>query len=87
MKRALLMIALIMASIFLGSMLGELTLAVEGLGWLGKTYSVGISTFDLDLKVMTLTFGCTFQICIAQVVLVLISLLAFPKLSALFFTK
>ncbi len=86
MKRALLMIAMIMASVFLGSMIGELTLATEGLAWLGKTYSVGISTFDLDLKIILLTFGCNIQICIAQVILVLISLLAFPKLSSLFFS-
>ncbi|MBQ7013764.1 MAG: DUF4321 domain-containing protein [Oscillospiraceae bacterium] len=86
MKRALLMIALILASVFLGSMIGELTLGVESLAWLGKSYEIGISTFDLNLKLMTLTFGCHFQVCIAEVLLVLISLLAFPKLSSLFFS-
>ncbi len=86
MKRALLMIAMIFASIFLGSLIGELTVDLPGMEWLGKSYSVGISTFDLDLKLITLTFGCTLKVCIAEVLLVLITLLAYPKLSSLFFS-
>jgi hypothetical protein len=85
MKRALLMIALLLASVFLGSLIGELACNVEGISWLGKTYEIGISTFELNLTMIVLTFGCTIRICVAEILLILISLLVFPKLSKIFF--
>ncbi len=85
MKRALLMIALLIAAIFLGGIIGETTATIAGLEWLGKAYSIGISTFELDLRVIVLTFGFQLQICIAEVLLILIAILSFPKLSSVFF--
>lgn len=85
MKKTLLLATLLLAGIFLGSLLGELAMNVEELVWLGKTYDIGISTFDLDLQVLVLTLGCHFKICIAQVLLMLGALISYPKLAASFF--
>ncbi len=85
MKKTILLMTLILASVFMGSLLGELAMNVEDLVWLGKTYDIGISTFDLDLQVLVLTLGCHFKICIAQVLLMLVALVSYPKLAASFF--
>ncbi len=83
MKRALLMFALLIAAIFLGSLIGETTATLPGFEWLGKTYSVGLSTCQLDLRVMILTFGIQLQVCIAQVLLILVAIFSFPKLASI----
>ncbi len=83
MKRTLLMIVLLIAAIFLGGLIGETTATLAGLEWLGKTYSVGISTCELNLRVITLTFGLQLQICIAEVLMILVALLSYPKLSSM----
>lgn len=86
MKKSLLMVTLLFIAVFLGSLIGELSVGREGIDWLGRSYDIGISTFDLDLKVIVLTLGCQFQICIAQVLLVMAALISFPKLSQAFFS-
>ncbi len=86
MKKTLLMVTLLFVAVFLGSLIGEISVGHENVAWLGKTYDIGISTFDLDLKVIVLTLGCQFQICIAQVLLVLAVLISYPKLSQAFFS-
>ncbi len=86
MKKSLLMVTLLFVAVFLGSLIGEIAVGHEGIAWLGRSYDIGISTFDLDLKVIVLTLGCQFQVCIAQVLLVLAVLIAYPKLSQSFFS-
>ncbi len=86
MKKSLLMVTLLFVAVFLGSLIGEVAMKVEDLLWLGRTYDIGISTFDLDLKVIVLTLGCQFRICIAQVILILCALLSYPKMSKAIFS-
>ncbi len=83
MKRTLLMIALLIAAIFLGGLIGESTATMAGLEWLGKTYSVGISTSEFNLRVITITFGMQINICIAEVLMILAVLISYPKLSSM----
>lgn len=85
MKKGLLMFALVMIAVFLGTLVGELTDGLEGVGWLGKTYELGLSTFDLDLHLIVLTFGLHIKFCIAEILFLLVAILCYPKLSQLVF--
>ncbi len=87
MKRTLLMIAMLLAAVFLGSLIGEMAAGVDAIAWLGKSYSVGVSTFDLNLKIMVFTLGFQMNICIAQVLLVLVVLGVYPAVSSTLFPK
>ena len=82
MKKTILMITLLLCAIFLGTLIGEAASGAESFAWLSRSFDVGVSPFDLDLKVIVLTFGCEFRICVAQVFLILIALIAYPKLAA-----
>lgn len=87
MKRALLLIAMLLAAIFIGSLIGE-SAATSVVGpYISKEYSLGLSTFDLDMKVLVITFGLSIHICIAQIVLILLVLFTYPKIAAYFFKK
>ncbi|MBR3628916.1 MAG: DUF4321 domain-containing protein [Oscillospiraceae bacterium] len=85
MKQGLLMFALVMIAVFIGALVGDLTSTLPGLEWLGEGYEIGVSTFDLDIHLMVLTFGLKMKFCIAEVIFLLIALLCFPKLSKLVF--
>lgn len=85
MKKGLLMFALVMIAVFLGTLVGELTSGIEGVGWLGKTYEFGLSTFDLDLHLIVLTFGLHIKFCIAEILFLLIALLSYSSLAKLIF--
>lgn len=85
MKKGLLMFALVMSAIFIGNLIGGICVDVDGLEWLGKTYEVGFSTFELNLQLCVLTLGLQFKVCIAEVLLLLTALLCYPRLSAFIF--
>ncbi len=80
MKKGLLMFALIMISVFLGSFLGELARTVPAIELLGREYTVGFSTTELDLHLCVLTIGFQIKVCICEILLILISLLCYNKL-------
>lgn len=82
MKKTILMVTLLLCAVFLGTLIGEASANSEGFAWLARSFDVGVSPFDLDLKVIVLTFGCEFRICVAQVFMILIALIAYPKLAA-----
>lgn len=82
MKKTILLIVLVLSAIFLGTLIGEASAGSEGFSWLSRTFDVGVSPFDLDLKVILLTFGCEFRICVAQIFLLLVALLCYPKLAS-----
>lgn len=84
-KKGLLMFALIMSAVFLGSFFGELALDAPGIEWLGKEYSIGFSTFDLNLQLFNLTLGLEIKVCICEIFLMLIALLCYNKLAKLIF--
>ncbi len=86
MKKGLLMFALVMIAVFIGNLIGELSLGVAGMEWLGKGYEIGISTTELDLHLIVLTFGIQVRVCIAEVVLLLAALIGYPKLAKLIFS-
>ncbi|MBQ8928144.1 MAG: DUF4321 domain-containing protein [Oscillospiraceae bacterium] len=83
MKRALLMIALLLVAVCLGTLLGDAAYNSGIAPWLGEYYEFGFSTFDLDLKMILVTFGMQIRINIAEVLLILTALACFPKVSKL----
>ncbi len=84
-KKGLLMFALVMCASFIGGFLGEVSLNVPGLNWLGKSYEIGFSTFDLDLYLFKFTLGMQIKVCIAEVIMLLTALLCYNKLAKLIF--
>ncbi len=82
MKKTILMVTLLLCGVFLGTLIGEAAAGSESFAWLARSFDVGVSPFDLDLKVIVLTFGCEFRICVAQVFLILAALIAYPKLAS-----
>lgn len=85
MKKGLLMFALVMCGIFIGSVIGDAAATSNTVPWLGKGFEVGVSTFDINLYFFVLTFGIKFKICIAEVLMLLVSLLGYSKFSKMIF--
>ena len=84
-KKGLLMFALVMFAAFIGAFLGEVSMNVPGLNWLGKSYEIGFSTFDLNLFLFKVTLGMQIKVCIAEVIMLLTALLCYNKLAKLIF--
>ena len=80
------MFALVMIAVFIGSLIGDLTSTLPGLEWLGEGYDIGLSTTELNLHLIVLTFGLKMKFCIAEVFFLLIALLCYPKLCKLIFS-
>ena len=85
MKQGLLLVALVIVSLLLGNVLGQYCLGLSEIRWMGETYDIGFSTFDMDLIIMTITLGARIKVCIAQALVLLIGLLCYPKLNKLIF--
>lgn len=77
------MTALVLMAVITGSFLGEVARGFEPIAWFGKIYEVGFDTFTTHLQFMDITLGAQIHVCIAQMVLLLIALLCYPKLKAL----
>ena len=74
------MFAVLVASVIIGSLLGEFARGISSIAWLGKIFEVGISTFDINLKIFVLTLGFQIRICVAEIIMIIIGLLFYPKL-------
>lgn len=81
MKRNLLMILFLMVAVFVGKVLGDVTMDFEGLTWLSKALDFGISTTELNLGVLVLTIGFQVHITVAEVLMVLLVVLSFSTLA------
>ncbi len=83
-KKNLLLIVFVLSGIILGALLADLAAGVPYLGWLSFGRTVGISPatpFVLDLSVLRLAFALELGINVAQVILVLLGVLAYRKLA------
>lgn len=85
MKQGLLLTTLVLFGLFVGNLIGGACLETESLVWLGEVHQIGFSTFDLDLHLFVLTIGLQIKFSVAQLVLMLAALLAYPKLSNMIF--
>ena len=78
--RTLFLVVVIVTAVVLGSLLGDAAAQVPGLGWLNLGVHAGIDPVTVDLAVMTLTFGISISINVAQSLLVIIAVVLASKL-------
>lgn len=81
-KKNLLLIVFVLSGIILGALAAELAAKIPYLGWLSFGKTVGISPDTpllLDLSVFRLAFGVELGINVAQVIMVLLGVLAYKK--------
>lgn len=78
--RTLFLVVVIITAVVLGSVLGDAAAQVPGLGWLNLGVHAGIDPVTVDLAVMTLTFGISISINVAQSLLVIIAVVLASKL-------
>ena len=75
------LLVLMIAGIVVGSLLGNVLGQIDSLSWL--TYGLNIGTpspWQLNLGVMTLTFGISVNFTIASIIGVVIAILVYKKL-------
>ena len=66
------------SGIIVGSLLGELAATVPALSWLAYGKSFGLTEpFLLDLNILQLSFGMTFQLNIAGIIGIIIALVLY----------
>ncbi len=84
MKKTFLLFILIIFSSLLGHLVGEFVSQFDSIAWLAKSYEVGLSNAEFDLKVLYFKLDFTLNICVAQIFMITIALFAYPKLSTKF---
>ncbi len=88
MKKVLLMLLFIVTAIVAGALIGNAVGGIEALAWLGysKSFSFQPGTF-IDFDVFSLTFGITFRVNVAQLILMFIGIFAYIKLAPKLISK
>ncbi len=81
MKKGLLMTVLIITAIVLGGLIGEACYSISALDWLSysKVFSFNPGTFDINI--LTITFGLTVSVNVAQLILIFTAIFAYYKLA------
>ena len=71
---------LLFSGIILGGLLGELASKVSFLSWLGYGQTFGITQpLQVDLGVLTLSFGIIFKLNVASIIGILLAVFAYRK--------
>lgn len=81
MKNKILLVMLIIAAAIIGSIAAKGALNVDSLSWLAYSKGIGISPTTINLVVFNLTIGFEFSLSIAQIIFMLIAVIAYPKLA------
>ena len=84
MKKTAHFIILILTAIFLGSIVGNGAENITFLHWLNYGKSISIDNISVDLIIINFSFGCTFSINIAQLILMLGAFFVYTKFSPMF---
>ena len=80
-KNIWILLVFLLAGLVIGGLLGELTSKVDWLWWLSYGESFGLSTpIELDLSVITITFGLMFKINIASIIGMAIAIFIYKKI-------
>ncbi len=76
MKHSLLLLLFVCAGIVIGSLVAQLSEGISWLSWLAFGMNFGItSPFVLNLGVLTLTFGATFNLSVSVILFTIIAVL------------
>ncbi len=79
MKKKIILILLIVAALILGSAIGKGASGTEAIRWLGYSKSLSVSAFTVTIPVISFTFGFDLTINIAQIIMTVIAVIAYPK--------
>lgn len=83
--KGMLVFALLLAAVILGSLIGDFSRTIGGIEWLGKTFDIGFSTFDLDLKIFIITLGFQIRVTVSEIIMILVGILCYPKVAKILF--
>lgn len=79
-KNIWILLVFLLAGLVIGGLLGELTAKVDWLWWLSYGQSFGLSSpIELDLNVITITFGLMFKINIASIIGMAVAIFIYRK--------
>ena len=80
-KNFWILLIFLLSGLVIGGLLGELAGKVEWLSWLAYSQSFGLATpIELNLNVITITFGLMFDISIASIVGMAIAIFIYRKI-------
>ena len=71
---------MLVLAILLGKAAGDMTAGIKWLSWLGAYAKFGISTVNINLSVLQITFGMMVNINVAQTILLLTSIFIYTKI-------
>ena len=79
-KNIWILMVFLLSGLVIGGLLGELASKVDWLWWLSYGQSFGLATpIELDLNVITITFGLMFKINIASIIGMAIAIFIYRK--------
>lgn len=79
-KNIWILLLFILSGLVIGGLLGEVAGKVDFLWWLGYGQSFGLSTpIQLDLNILSISFGLMFKINIASIIGLIIAILVYRK--------
>ena len=79
-KNIWILIVFLLSGLVLGGLLGELASNIKALWWLGYGQSFGLSSpIELDLSIVTITFGLMLKINIASIIGLIVAIILYRK--------
>lgn len=78
--KTLFFIVMLVLAILLGKAAGNMAAGVNWLSWLGAYAKFGISTVNINLSVLQITFGMMININVAQTILLLAAIFIYTKI-------
>ena len=80
-KNIWILLVFLLSGLVIGGLLGELASKVDWLWWLSYGESFGLATpIELDLSVITITFGLMFKINIASIIGMALAIFIYRKI-------
>ncbi len=80
-KNIWILLIFLLSGLVLGGLLGELASKVDFLWWLSYGESFGLTTpIELDLNIITITFGLWFKINVASIIGMAIAIFVYRKI-------
>ncbi|MDE6004730.1 MAG: DUF4321 domain-containing protein [Oscillospiraceae bacterium] len=84
--KGMLMFALLLAAVILGSLIGDFSRTIGGIEWLGRSFDIGVPTFDLNLKIFVITLGFEIHVTVSEIIMILVGILSYPKVAKILFS-
>ena len=77
--RTICLVVVLITAVVLGRVLGDALAGISFLSWLSMGVSAGLSPVTIDLAVVSLTFGASISINVAQALLVIVAVVLASK--------